>query len=72
MQHLARENRMFVIGVNPVLHVDSIRADFPNRDRLVPPGARRGERPVDRVGNTVIVGPGGDILAGPVGSAKRP
>jgi nitrilase len=25
MQHLARENRMFVIGVNPVLHVDQAR-----------------------------------------------
>ena len=36
MRHLARENRMFVIGVNPVLHADRIRADFPNRDKLVP------------------------------------
>ena len=39
MQHLARENRMFVVGVNPVLHVDQIRADFPHRDRLVPPSS---------------------------------
>jgi hypothetical protein len=23
MRHIARENRMFVIGVNPVLHVDT-------------------------------------------------
>ena len=38
LQHLARENRMFVAGVNPVLHADQIPADFPHRDRLVPPG----------------------------------
>ena len=36
MQHLARENRMYVVGVNPVLHVDHIPADFPDRERLVP------------------------------------
>ena len=62
MQHLARENRMFVIGVNPVLHVDSIRADFPHRDRLVPAAFVEENGPWIEVGNTVIVGPGGDIL----------
>jgi nitrilase len=36
MQHLARENRMSVVGVNPVLHVDQIPADFPHREQLVP------------------------------------
>ena len=36
MRHIARENRMFVIGVNPVLHADQIPAGFPHRDRLVP------------------------------------
>src|ERR1700758_1712326 len=35
MQHIACENRMFVIGVNPVLHLDAIPAEFPNRDQLV-------------------------------------
>ena len=39
MRHIARENRMFVIGVNPVLHVDQIPADFPDRDRAAA-GAR--------------------------------
>jgi hypothetical protein len=34
MRHIARENRMFVIGVNPVLHIDHIPAGFPHRDRL--------------------------------------
>lgn len=36
MRHLARENRMYVVGVNTVLHVDQIPAGFPNRERLVP------------------------------------
>ena len=29
MRHIARENRMFVIGVNPVLHIDQIPAGLP-------------------------------------------
>jgi hypothetical protein len=36
LRHIVRENRMFVIGVNPVLHADQIPAGFPHRDRLVP------------------------------------
>ena len=66
MQHLARENRMFVIGVNPVLHVDQIPAGFPHRDRLVPPALVEKDGPWIEPGNTVIVGPNGAILAGPV------
>jgi predicted amidohydrolase len=66
MRHLARENRMFVIGVNPVLHADAIRADFPGRDRLLPAEwLARNESWVEP-GNTVIVGPDGNIIAGPV------
>src|SRR4029450_11318541 len=37
MRHLARENRMYVVGVNPVLHADMVPAAFPARDRLFPP-----------------------------------
>ena len=66
MRHLARENRMFVIGVNPVLHVDRIPSDFPHRDRLVPAGYLAEHGPWLEEGNTVIVGPSGDIIAGPV------
>jgi nitrilase len=66
MQHLARENRMFVVGVNPVLHVDRIPADFPNRDRLVPERYLADNGPWLEKGNSVIVGPTGAILAGPV------
>ena len=66
MQHIARENRMFVVGVNPVLHVDQIPASFPHRDRLVPAGYREANGDWLDVGNTVIVAPNGKIIAGPV------
>src|SRR5256885_1208769 len=66
MQHIARENRMFVVGVNPVFHKDWVPADFPQRDRVVP------QSHIDECGdwveqgNTVIVAPSGEIIAGPV------
>jgi nitrilase len=66
MRHLARENRMFVIGANPVLHVDQVPADFPDRDRLVPASTTVAHGPWIEPGNTVIVGPDGGLLAGPV------
>jgi nitrilase len=66
MQHLARENRMFVVGVNPVLHVDRIPSGFPHRDRLVPDRYLADKGPWLEEGNTVIVGPGGELIAGPV------
>jgi nitrilase len=66
MRHLARENRMFVVGINPVLHVDRIPADFPGRDRLAPEAYVRDNGPWLEKGNTVIVGPAGEILAGPI------
>jgi nitrilase len=66
MQHLARENWMYVVGVNPVLHVDRIPADFPDRDRLVPARFLEKRGPWVEPGNSVIVGPGGNIIAGPI------
>jgi nitrilase len=66
MQHIARENRMFVVGVNPVLRADQIPAGFPGRDRLVPPGYLEDQGPWLEEGNTVAVAPDGAVLAGPV------
>jgi nitrilase len=66
MQHLARENRMYVVGVNPVLHVDRIPAGFPDRDRLVPASFLDGRDGWVEEGNTVVVSPAGTILAGPI------
>jgi len=40
MRHIARENRMFVVGVNPVLDADQVPAGFPGRNRLIPTTAR--------------------------------
>jgi nitrilase len=66
LQHIARENRSFVIGVNPVLHIDQIPSSFPGRDRLVPPAFREENGDWVEEGNTAIVGPMGTVLAGPV------
>ncbi len=66
MQHIARENRMFVVSVNPVLHVDRIPADFPDRERLFPASLVADRGPWVEEGNTVIVGPDGKVIAGPI------
>ena len=36
MRHIAREGRVWVVGVNPCLRVEQIPADFPDRDRVWP------------------------------------
>jgi nitrilase len=66
MRHLARENRMFVVGVNPVLHADQVPAGFPARHRLLAPGYLEQNGPWLEEGNTVVVAPDGSVLAGPV------
>jgi len=66
MRHIALENRMFVIGVNPVLHRDHIPVGFPDRDRLIPAEDPDGQGEWIEEGNTVIVAPNGKIMAGPV------
>jgi predicted amidohydrolase len=66
MRHLARENRMFVVGVNPVLHSDRIRPDFPDRDKLIPADFLDQNDGWVEQGNSVIVGPDGSLIAGPV------
>ncbi len=66
LRHIARENRMFVVGVNPVLHADQIPTDFPRRDLLVSAEYRAANGDWLEEGNTAIVGPNGDVIAGPV------
>jgi nitrilase len=66
MQHIARENRMFVIGVNPVLHKDMVPADFPDRDRLLTAAHLEEHGDWLEEGNTVIVNPAAELVAGPI------
>jgi nitrilase len=66
MRHVAREGRMFVIGVNPSIHADQIPETLPDRERLYPPEDRERDNGWLMPGNTVIVGPDGDVIAGPV------
>lgn len=61
MRHIAREGRIYVIGVNFCLRASDVPADVPGRDELY-----RGEDDWLSRGNTVIVGPHGDVLAGPL------
>jgi nitrilase len=62
MRHIAREGRCYVVGVNPCVHADQIPAGFPDRERVWPAAKGEWVEP----GNSVIVGPSGDILAGPL------
>jgi nitrilase len=62
---------MFVIGVNPCIHADQIPASIPNRDALYPPEDRERDGGWLMPGNTVIVDPSGNIVAGPVREEER-
>ena len=65
MRHIAREGRVWVVGVNPCVRIDQIPADFPNRDRV---WRVMDEDEAEWVepGNSVICNPNGEIVAGPL------
>ena len=65
MRHIAREGRLYVIGVNPCVRVDQIPDDFPARDKVWKPDDDPDERDWVSPGNSVIIGPTGKMLAGP-------
>jgi nitrilase len=67
MRHIAREGRVWVVGVNPCLRVEQIPADFPDRDRVwkVPDDGDDEAHWVEP-GNSVICNPNGEIVAGPL------
>ncbi len=65
MRHIAREGRVWVIGVNPCVRVDQIPADFPDRDRVWPAATGAAPEWVEP-GNSVICNPNGEIVAGPL------
>ena len=65
MRHIAREGRLYVIGVNPCVRVDQIPEDFPARDKVWKLEDDPDERDWVSPGNSVIIGPTGKMLAGP-------
>jgi nitrilase len=70
LQHIAREGRCYVVGVNPCLHADQIPSDFPNRDNLWTPGEADDSEWLEP-GNTAIVGPNGRSSRAPSGTRRR-
>lgn len=65
LQHIAREGRCWVVGSGVALTRDDFPADFPQRDALYPV-AQDWINP----GDSVIIAPGGDIVAGPLRNEK--
>jgi nitrilase len=61
MRHIAKEGRVFVVGVNYCMRGTDVPADVPGRDDLY-----GGDDDWLSRGNTVIVGPEGEVLAGPL------
>jgi nitrilase len=61
MRHIAKEGRVFVIGVNFCIRGSDVPNDIPGRDAIY-----GGEDDWLSAGNTCIVGPDGALLAGPL------
>jgi nitrilase len=61
MRHIAKEGRMYVVGVNSCIRGSDVPGDIPGRDDLYGGSDDWASR-----GNTVIVDPYGEILAGPI------
>jgi len=62
LRHIAREGRVFVVGTNTCLHGRDVPRSLPGADELYPGGD---DDWLSR-GNTMIVGPDGAVLAGPL------
>ena len=61
MRHIAKEGRIYVVGVTSCLRCADLPADIPGRQDLYADPDEWLSK-----GNTVIVGPDGDVLAGPL------
>ena len=61
MQHIAREGRCWVVGCGFVLRGADIPDSFPEKARLYPDAAEWINK-----GDSVVVEPGGKIVAGPM------
>jgi nitrilase len=61
LQHIAREGCCWVVGSGCVLRASDFAADFPGRETLYPDAAEW-----VNVGDSVVIAPGGKIVAGPL------
>jgi nitrilase len=61
MRHIAAEGRCWVLGCGSVMRTADMPADLPGRDLIYPDGDKW-----LNPGDSVIVAPGGDIVAGPL------
>jgi len=65
MQHIAREGRCWVVGSGVALTREDIPSDFPEKESLYP----ETENWIN-AGDSVVVAPGGEIVAGPMREEK--
>lgn len=65
MQHIAREGRCWVVSSGVVLTHSDIPTDFPERETLYPV-----TEDWINPGDSVVVAPGGEIVAGPMRREK--
>ncbi len=65
MQHIAREGRCWVISSGVALENSDIPIDFPDRETLYP-ATEEWINP----GDSVVIAPGGEIIAGPMHNEK--
>jgi nitrilase len=61
MRHIAKEGRCYVIGVNFCMRASDVPADIPGRDEIYAGADDWMSR-----GNSIIVDPDGQVLAGPL------
>jgi len=66
MQHIAREGGCWVISAGVALHNQDIPEDFPQRNYLYPD-----QDEWINPGDSVVIAPGGEIVAGPVNKNKE-
>ena len=64
LRHVATEAGCYVIGVNPCLHADQIPIRFSRTGTACCP-TRANDDPWLEPGNSVIIAPNGEVLAGP-------
>jgi nitrilase len=61
MRHIAKEGRMFVVGINFCMRGSDVPADIPGRDKIY-----QGDDDWMARGNSCIADPEGELLAGPL------